>query len=81
MELQVTITTKRWYILYYLWEDPLQDRLLFIVQKGLRQQILRYCHDLRSSGHMGQDKTINQLKKKCILVWHVYRLQIICVNL
>lgn len=50
-------------ILYYLWEDPLQDRLLFIVPKGLRQQVLRYCHDLRSSGHLGQNKTISRLKK------------------
>jgi hypothetical protein len=53
-------------ILYYLWKDPLQDRLLFIVPKGLRQQVLRYCHDFRSSGHLGQEKTISRLKKRHI---------------
>jgi hypothetical protein len=29
----------------------------------MKDQILKYCHDIRSSGHLGQDKTLSKLKK------------------
>ncbi|CAG2252545.1 unnamed protein product [Mytilus edulis] len=49
-------------ILYYFWDDAVAPRLLFITPRKLRQEMLHLCHDLRSAGHLGQDKTLAKLR-------------------
>ena len=41
---------------------------VFISPSCMKDQILKYCHDIRSSGHLGQDKTLSKLKK--VDHWH-----------
>ncbi|CAG2200319.1 unnamed protein product [Mytilus edulis] len=50
-------------ILSYIWEDPVGSRILFVTPDNLKDELLRCCHDLRSSGHLGQDKTLSKLRK------------------
>ncbi|CAC5407124.1 unnamed protein product [Mytilus coruscus] len=50
-------------ILYYFWDDAVAPRLLFITPRKLRQEMLHLCHDLRSVGHLGQDKTLVKLRQ------------------
>ncbi|CAG2200311.1 unnamed protein product [Mytilus edulis] len=50
-------------ILSYIWEDPVGSRILFVTPDSLKDELLRCCHDLRSSGHLGQDKTLSKLRK------------------
>ncbi|CAC5386087.1 unnamed protein product [Mytilus coruscus] len=50
-------------ILSYVWEDPVASRILFVTPDSLKDELLRCCHDLRSSGHLGQDKTLSKLRK------------------
>lgn len=50
-------------ILYYLWEDQIQPRYIFVVPKNMQPKVLEYCHDNRSAGHLGQTKTYEKLKQ------------------
>jgi len=61
-------------ILYYLWEEPICPRLLLVAPKILQQEILENCHCKRLSGHMGQNKTLERLKRYAI--W--YKMQDDC---
>ena len=55
-------------ILFYYWEDPTNPRLLFMVPKSMQEDVLYLCHDVRSTGHFGQTKTLEQLKKS--VIWY-----------
>ncbi|CAG2209806.1 unnamed protein product [Mytilus edulis] len=50
-------------VLYYEWEDPVKPRMLLMVPKIMRRQVLELCHNLPLSGHMGQTKTLMKLKQ------------------
>ncbi|CAG2235895.1 unnamed protein product [Mytilus edulis] len=50
-------------ILLYKWEDPISPRLLFMTPKQMQKELLHGCHDVVSSGHMGQYKTLEKLKQ------------------
>ncbi|CAC5426097.1 tatD [Mytilus coruscus] len=50
-------------ILSYVWEDPVVSRLLFLTPDSRKEEVLRCCHDLRSSEHLGQDITLSNLRK------------------
>ena len=50
-------------ILYYRWENGISCKYLFVAPKQMRQDIIRNCHDNRASGHLGQAKTYEKLKK------------------
>ncbi|CAG2207154.1 unnamed protein product [Mytilus edulis] len=50
-------------ILLYKWEDPISPRLLFMAPKQMQKELLHGCHDVVSSGHMGQYKTLEKLKQ------------------
>ncbi|VDI29490.1 Hypothetical predicted protein [Mytilus galloprovincialis] len=54
-------------ILLYKWEDPISPRRLFMTPKQMQTELLHGCHDVVSSGHMGQYKTLEKLKQ--IAVW------------
>jgi len=56
------------HILLYTWESQIGMRQVFISPSCMKNQILKYCHDIRSSGHLGQDKTLSKLKK--VAYWH-----------
>lgn len=43
-------------------------RLLLVISGDLKQEILKYCHDFCSSGHLVQDKIVSKLRK--IAFWH-----------
>ena len=55
-------------LLYYQWTDNLCKKLLFIVPKSLREEVMTLNHDLPLTGHMGIDKTIQRIKKS--FVWY-----------
>jgi hypothetical protein len=55
-------------ILLYTWESQIGMKQVFISPSCMKDQILKYCHDIRSSGHLGQDKTLSKLKK--VAHWH-----------
>lgn len=56
------------HILCYKWIDPVLPRFLIVVPKTLRQDILKNNHDVKSSGHFGQTKTLNRIKQK--FIWY-----------
>lgn len=43
-------------ILYYLWEDRINPRFLFV-------SLMRHCYDNKTTGHVGQTKTYEKLKQ------------------
>ncbi|CAG2228578.1 unnamed protein product [Mytilus edulis] len=55
-------------ILSYIWEDPIGSRILFVTPDSLKDELLRCCHDLRSSGHLGAGQDTIKTKEDCILV-------------
>ena len=58
-------------VLYYQWIDTLQPKLLLVVPKSIREVVLESCHDQKTAGHFGQNKTINRLRQR--FVWHGMR--------
>ena len=54
--------------LFYLWEDPVAPRYLFVAPQSMHEEILSHCHDDPISGHLGQTKTLERLKNCAI--WH-----------
>jgi hypothetical protein len=50
-------------ILYYLWEDSVKPRYLFVAPKNMQYEILKYCHDNKTAGHTGQANTYENLKQ------------------
>ena len=55
-------------LLFYQWEEVGGQKLLFMVPVSLREEVLRSCHDVKSSGHLGQKKTLARLKM--FFLWH-----------
>ena len=50
-------------VLYYKLEDSVGKNLLLLVPKSLHDDILHLCHDTKSSGHHGIDKTLQRVKR------------------
>ena len=50
-------------VLYYEWIDVVHNRFLFVVPSSCKDEVMRFCHDLKSSGHMGIDKSIQKTKQ------------------
>ena len=49
-------------MLCYRWLDPMEPKLLLLVPVSMREEILQNCHDTKSAGHFGQNKTVNRVK-------------------
>ena len=49
-------------VLYYRWERDLPSWLL-VVPTALREEVLGGCHDCPTSGHLGQTKTLERVKR------------------
>ena len=58
-------------ILVYQWLDSVHSKLLILIPKSMREEVLKNCHNTKSSGHFGQTKTLNRLKTK--FIWHSMR--------
>ena len=43
-------------------------RLLFVTPDVLKDEMLRLCHDIRSAGYLGQDKTLAKLRN--VVYWY-----------
>jgi hypothetical protein len=61
-------------VLYYAWENSPGQHLVLVVPKDLRPEVLHLCHDIRSAGHLGQQKTLLRLKRS--FLW--YRMAVDC---
>ena len=55
-------------VLYYSWEDPIENRLLLVVPESLKETVLQECHDAKFAGHLGRDKTLARLRQS--FFWH-----------
>ena len=55
-------------ILYYSWTNQIDRSECLIVPLELRPRVLYFCHDSKSSGHLGQKKTLDRLKQR--FYWH-----------
>ena len=55
-------------VLYYTWEDYPFSRMLLMVPQSLRKEVLHGCHDCPISGHLGQLKTHDWVKR--FFMWH-----------
>ena len=55
-------------ILYYSWTNQIDRSECLIVPLELRSRVLYFCHDSKSSGHLGQKKTLDRLKQR--FYWH-----------
>ena len=53
-------------VLFYKWQFPSQDKLLFVVPTSLRRDVLNATHDSKSAGHLGFQKTLCRLKSSFI---------------
>ncbi|CAG2233123.1 unnamed protein product [Mytilus edulis] len=51
---------------YFLWDDSVAPRLLFITPRKLRLEIPHLCHDLRPAGHLGLN--LGRIKTHSLLV-------------
>ena len=50
-------------VLFYEWGGCPQARFCFVVPSSLRDEVLGWCHDAKTAGHLGQDKTLQRAKK------------------
>lgn len=50
-------------VLHYKWDGKANRSLCLVVPQGLQRAVLHGCHDLKSSGHLGQQKTLERLKQ------------------
>ena len=59
-------------ILYRYYAQPREDQgyLQLVVPTAIREQILRELHEGVASGHLGQDKTLHQLKERFYWLGH-----------
>ncbi|MCG8109820.1 MAG: RNase H-like domain-containing protein, partial [Candidatus Thiodiazotropha taylori] len=55
-------------VLYYSWANRDDRSDCLVVPAEFRQKVLYLCHDLKSSGHLGQTKTLDRLKQQ--FYWH-----------
>ena len=54
-------------VLYYRWEGD-SSQLLLLVPDALKEEVLSGCHDCPTSGHLGQKKTLDRVKRS--FMWH-----------
>ena len=66
--LNKNLLTMRNKVLYYTWEDYPFSRMLLMVLQSLQEEVLHGCHDCPTSGHLGQLKTYDQVKRS--FMWH-----------
>lgn len=52
-------------ILFYDWEQPPITRKLFVVPESLKKEVIGWCHDSRTAGHLGRDKTLWRARQSC----------------
>lgn len=50
-------------LIFYAWLNDSQRRLCLLVPKAMQQEVLHCCHDMKSSAHLVQDKTLQQAKQ------------------
>ncbi|MCG8048702.1 MAG: DDE-type integrase/transposase/recombinase, partial [Candidatus Thiodiazotropha endolucinida] len=55
-------------VLYYSWANRDDRSDCLVGPAKFRQKVLYLCHDLKSSGHLGQTKTLDRLKQQ--FYWH-----------
>ena len=55
-------------VLFYSWIGDVENRLLFIVPQDMRKEVLRLCHDLKTSGHPGMARTYYKLQQH--VIWY-----------
>ena len=53
-------------VLYYQWIERPDKDLCLVVPRGLQPEGLQFCHDNRSSVHLGQRKTLETVKQSFI---------------
>ena len=54
-------------VLYYRWEDN-PPKFLLLIPDALKEEIMVGCHDCPTSGHLGQKKTLDRVKRS--YMWH-----------
>jgi hypothetical protein len=55
-------------VLYYRWEHRPDRRVCLVVPRSLQDEVLQFCHDSKTAGHLGRDKTLQAVKKS--FLWH-----------
>lgn len=55
-------------ILYYEWIDKVDRKFCLVVPTSLMKRVLELCHDTKTSGHLGQQKTYHRVKQS--FYWH-----------
>ena len=55
-------------ILYYQWKEESGDRLLLMVPKSIKNEVIYYNHDLPVAGHMGISKILARVKQS--FMWY-----------
>ena len=50
-------------VMYYIWLNKEDRRVCLVVPEKLRKTILSSCHDSKTAGHLGQNKTSARVKK------------------
>ena len=55
-------------VLYYVWLDIDSETFKLVVPETLRSEVLKFCHDTRSAGHFGQNKT--RLRVRQTFYWY-----------
>ena len=55
-------------VLFYNWMHKPDRRKCLVVPKDLRSEVLHQCHDVKSAGHLGRDKTLARLKQR--FLWY-----------
>jgi transposase InsO family protein len=52
-------------VMYYTWEDPPLTRELVVIPHAMREEVLRFAHDAKLSGHMGCGNTLARARHCC----------------
>lgn len=55
----------------YQWLDSVHSKLLILIPKSVREEVLKNCHNTKSSRHFGRTKPLNSLKTN--FIWHSMR--------
>ena len=48
-------------VLYYRWIEENGSRLLLLIPKSMRDEVMHYCHNVKSAGHPGITRTFARL--------------------
>ena len=55
-------------VLFYHWNDKINCKLVLLVPKSMKEEILHLCHDTITSGHLGERKTLLRVKRS--FLWY-----------